>query len=153
MGNNPASNVDPSSGCTNKKGEDCVKGVLPGTVTDGIKWNHDGSDWLGAPIQQDAIFITGNSSNSSSLLNYFISYFSYFILCEYFFLVTIGKKLFKFKVIVNKSSSLNMFIAIFIRTIIRLFPFNPISFLFTKEKMFWHEIFSDTKLLPSRSTE
>ena len=84
--------------------------------------------------------------HSFSLLSYYvISYCSYFVFCEYFFLTTIGKRILKFNIVIERADSLKLLVRIVIRTIIRFFPLNPISFLFSEKKLFWHEILSSTR--------
>tara|TARA_B110000114_G_C14990682_1_gene356437 strand:+ start:559 stop:951 length:393 start_codon:yes stop_codon:yes gene_type:complete len=86
-----------------------------------------------------------NNFNSFDLMPYHIlSYFIYFVLSEYFFNTTLGKKIFSFQIIVNKNSS-SLFVKILIRTFTRIIPINPISFLFNKNQIFWHETWSNIK--------
>lgn len=91
-------------------------------------------------ILGDVDFVMKEFHSSQLLSYYFFSYFLYFIFNEYFFFTTIGKKIFKFKVIFkyNKSAN-NRLIAVFLRTFIRYVPLNQISFIFDKNNLFWHE--------------
>ena len=83
--------------------------------------------------------------HASKLLNYyFISYSLYFIVCEYFFSRTIGKYFFKFKVVFKSNNSINKLMNVIIRTIVRYIPLNPISFLFDKNYLLWHEKWTNT---------
>ena len=81
-----------------------------------------------------------NNFNSFSLMPYhFFCYFIYFYVSESLFECTIGKKIFGFRVV--KKDGSNEF-SIFFRTLIRIIPFNQISFLFNEKKTFWHESWS-----------
>jgi|GEM_PF-4146349 len=64
-------------------------------------------------------------------------YLIYFLLMEYFFLITLGKKLLGFKLSTDKNKTL--FWRILARTLIRIIPINIISFWFDKNYLFWHE--------------
>ncbi|MDC1265809.1 RDD family protein [Flavobacteriaceae bacterium] len=66
-----------------------------------------------------------------------IFYFIYFLLMEFYFHSTIGKKIFGFKVLVEKNEK--VFWRILLRTLIRLIPFDFFSYLLDKNSLFWHE--------------
>ena len=87
-----------------------------------------------------------NDFHSSRLMIYhLISYLLYFGFSEYFFNTTLGKKIFSFRIKVNKKNSSSLFVKILIRTFTRIIPINPISFLFNKNQIFWHETWSNIK--------
>lgn len=68
-------------------------------------------------------------------------YMSYFYILEKYYNTTLGKKLLKLKIVKNKKSNF------FIRSIFKFIPFDAISFLFTKNKKFWHDNFSHTEVI------
>lgn len=78
---------------------------------------------------------------------YFASYFIYFIILEFFFNTTIGKKIFGFKIEYLKEDKNRCFSSILLRSFFRLIPFDQISFLFNKKHFFWHEIISCTRVI------
>ena len=87
-----------------------------------------------------------NDFHSSRLMIYhLISYLLYFGFSEYFFNTTLGKKIFSFRIKVNKKNSSSLFVKILIRTFTRTIPINPISFLLNKNHIFWHETWSNIK--------
>jgi len=87
-----------------------------------------------------------NDFHSSRLMIYhLISYLLYFGFSEYFFNTTLGKKIFSFRIKVNKKNSSSLFVKILIRTFTRIIPINPISFLLNKNQIFWHETWSNIK--------
>ena len=84
----------------------------------------------------------------------FLFYFVYFVSFEFYFFNTIGKKIFGFKITIEKNKKL--FWRIIIRTIIRLIPINFISFYFDNNNLFWHEkwtkIFTDMSFKDKKKT-
>lgn len=74
----------------------------------------------------------------------FVPFVLYFFLSEFFFSLTIGKRILKLRVITN--SSKNKFISIFIRIISRLIPFDLITFLFLNNKLL-HDHLSETTVI------
>ena len=81
----------------------------------------------------------------SLLIYHLISYSIYFVLSEYFFCTTLGKKILGFRVELNKSNSSSLLVKILIRTFTRIIPINPISFMFNEDQIFWHETWSGIK--------
>jgi len=71
-------------------------------------------------------------------------YILYFYILEKYYNTTLGKKLLKLKIIKNKKSNF------FIRSVFKFIPLDAISFLFTKNKKFWHDIFSYTEVVEKR---
>lgn len=71
-------------------------------------------------------------------------YILYFYILEKYYNTTLGKKLLKLKIIKNKKSNF------FIRSVFKIVPFDIISFLFTKDGKFWHDIFSSTEVVEKR---
>lgn len=71
-------------------------------------------------------------------------YILYFYILEKYYNTTLGKKLLKLKIIKNKKSNF------FIRSVFKIVPFDIISFLFTKDGKFWHDIFSYTEVVEIR---
>lgn len=67
----------------------------------------------------------------------------YYVITEYFLARSIGKILTKTKV-VNKNGSRASLITVIIRSICRLIPLNPFSFLFGWD---WHDKLSKTKVV------
>ncbi|UOY08637.1 RDD family protein [Muricauda sp. SCSIO 64092] len=67
------------------------------------------------------------------------AYLNYFFFFEYFFGYTIGKRVFRFEAIPQKNGK-NMVLRVVFRTILRLIPINPFSYLFDKRRLFWHEL-------------
>lgn len=70
MGNNPILNVDPSGGCTNARGEDCIKN-LDGTATDfaGNDWSFADGTWsLDSPEALPGIFL-GSRADYAEVYN------------------------------------------------------------------------------------
>ncbi|PSL87103.1 RDD family protein [Elizabethkingia miricola] len=66
----------------------------------------------------------------------------YFFLCEYIFSKTLGKKIFKLKIVYNK----NRLLSAIIRTLIRLFPFDLFFILIPKYKPL-HDILAKTEVI------
>ena len=66
-----------------------------------------------------------------------VIYTLYFLFCEYYFGTTLGKRLLGFRLEGKRN-----FMNIFIRTIVRLIPFEPLSFVFSSKDLFWHESWS-----------
>ena len=69
-------------------------------------------------------------------------YFLYFLFSEYFFRKTLGKKIFRLKVISEK----NKFSQYLIRSFSRLIPIDFVFIFFTKNQTF-HDIISKTKVV------
>lgn len=78
---------------------------------------------------------------------YFIIYFGYFVISEFFFNTTLGKRVFGFKIEYLKEDKNRCFSSILLRSFFRLIPFDQISFLFNKKHFFWHEIISCTRVI------
>jgi hypothetical protein len=77
----------------------------------------------------------------------FWQFLLYYILFEYFFKTTPGKFIFKMKVVPVKKDKLRIE-WIFIRTICRVLPIEPISFVFKPGKdVFWHDTLSKTMVV------
>lgn len=76
---------------------------------------------------------------------YFVSYFSYFLILEFFLNTTIGKRIFGFKIECFKKGKTKKGLSVLLRSFFRIIPFNQISFLFNKKKVFWHESISSTR--------
>ncbi|WP_165780085.1 RDD family protein [Hanstruepera neustonica] len=72
------------------------------------------------------------------------SYFLYFFLLESMFKTTIGKKMFKIKVIYSNSPQ-GLWWRTLIRTIIRITPLTFIPFFLNSDRLFWHELLSNTR--------
>lgn len=71
-------------------------------------------------------------------------YILYFYILEKYYHSTLGKKLLKLQVVGNEKSNF------FIRSVFKIVPFDIISFLFTKDGKFWHDIFSSTEVVEKR---
>lgn len=71
-------------------------------------------------------------------------YILYFYILEKYYHTTLGKKLLKLQVVGNEKSNF------FIRSVFKIVPFDIISFLFTKDGKFWHDIFSSTEVVEKR---
>lgn len=69
MGNNPIAKVDPDGGCTNKRGEECVKPIMGGAVTDfaGNEWKVEDGAWSLQTVQQLAPIFIGSMNNDNSI--------------------------------------------------------------------------------------
>ena len=78
-----------------------------------------------------------------------ISIYVYYFFCEYIFGNTLGKKIFKLKILNIKES--NKLKQIFIRTSARFIPFDGISFLFNKEQHLWHDTLSNTSVIHKKN--
>ncbi|AQX85746.1 hypothetical protein ATB97_11685 [Elizabethkingia bruuniana] len=63
-------------------------------------------------------------------------------MCEYIFSKTLGKKIFKLKIVYNK----NRLLSAIIRTLIRLFPFDLFFILIPKYKPL-HDILAKTEVI------
>ncbi|WP_407483686.1 RDD family protein [Elizabethkingia meningoseptica] len=74
-------------------------------------------------------------------LSYFFISVYYFLLCEFFFSKTLGKRIFKLEVIFTK----NRFISVLIRTLTRLFPFDLFFILILNNKPL-HDILANTSV-------
>lgn len=77
-----------------------------------------------------------------------IFFFTYYIILEYKYGQTIGKRITKTKVEFPKNS--NRFNVILIRTISRLIPLEPFSVLNSNVKM-WHDKLSNTNLVKNNT--
>jgi len=80
------------------------------------------------------------------LIVYFFVFNIYYLLCEYFWLKTLGKKVSKTRIILLNEDQ-NRFIQVLKRTLARLIPFDPISGLFNEEGIMWHDTLSNTKVI------
>ena len=78
-----------------------------------------------------------------------ISIYIYYFTCEYFFENTLGKKILNLK-IVNIEET-DKFKQILIRTSARFIPLDPVSFLFNKEQLLWHEVLSKTTVITNKN--
>lgn len=80
------------------------------------------------------------------LLSYLliITYYLYYFLFELFMGQTIGKMVTKTKVIYTKDGGNPKFINILLRTLLRLIPFDFLSFLFSSKGI--HDLFSKTEV-------
>jgi uncharacterized RDD family membrane protein YckC len=72
----------------------------------------------------------------------------YFFLVEFFFEVTLAKKIVGVKVKCIEEKSFSMF---FFRTIIRFIPLDAISFLFNNKNDLWHDTLSKTRVVDSKN--
>ncbi|SEO96332.1 RDD family protein [Flavobacterium sp. CF108] len=91
-------------------------------------------DEKGATIECDN-FICWNTCRILSFQILF--YCIYFLLMEFFLQLTLGKMILGFYVFGKKNKT--FFWRILMRTILRLIPLDPVSFLFDKQSKFWHE--------------
>lgn len=74
---------------------------------------------------------------------YLLSYLFYYMILEGVYGCTIGKMITKTKVIyLNKNSS--RVLVVFIRTVARFIPFEPLSIIFYKDSKMWHDVISGT---------
>ena len=73
----------------------------------------------------------------------------YYLIAEYKFNITLGKKLMKLKVVffTSKGEKLN---AIIIRTLSRLIPFDILSFALNNKGDLWHDTLSKTRVVYSK---
>ena len=75
---------------------------------------------------------------------FLISYPSYYIICEYFLQRTLGKYFTK-SVVINEFGEKPDFRTIVIRTLIRLIPFEPFSFI--DQNRGWHDRWTHTYVI------
>lgn len=68
---------------------------------------------------------------------YPVVFFLYYVLSEAFFGRTLAKVITKTRVVFEAGSDRKY--AAIIRTLCRLIPFEPISFLFNRDNFFWHD--------------
>lgn len=86
-----------------------------------------------------------------SILLQFSGTIFYFLFFEFFFEKTIGKMIFKFKIIgYHENKSLKRFIQVLKRTLIRLVPIDPFSIFFNEEFKTWHDFVAKTKVIDAR---
>lgn len=78
-----------------------------------------------------------------------IMYYLYYLLGEFFFGQTIGKRVTKTKV-ASLDNGKPSFLAIFIRTLLRIVPFDFISYLVYSQGI--HDTYSKTKLINTKNT-
>ena len=78
-------------------------------------------------------------------------YLFYFILSDYFFYGTFGKKLLKFKIIGFQSNGKLRFKQVLIRNIVKLIPIEPFSIILNEEYRMWHDIASKTTVIDIRN--
>lgn len=90
---------------------------------------------------EDFIHLKSNNFLVVVILIQFLPFFVYFLLSEFFFKKTLGKKLLKLEVICYEKR----FYRIFIRTICRLIPLDLITFLFYEDKLL-HDVLSQTSV-------
>lgn len=76
------------------------------------------------------------------------AYLFYFLFCEYFYGQTLGKKIFRLRVVSEKHT----FVSFLIRTISRLIPVDFVFILFTKNR-FLHDILSKTNVVDNKKVE
>lgn len=76
-----------------------------------------------------------------SLMIQFLPFLSYFFFTELLFKKTVGKHIFK----LNVKTIDKRFYRIFIRTLCRLIPIDPITFFFYKDKLL-HDVLSKTSV-------
>lgn len=76
----------------------------------------------------------------------FFPFMIYYFISEYYFSRTIGKKIMKLEIVIKT----NRLLSILIRTISRLIPFDPITFVLFKNKLL-HDYLSNTKVISSTS--
>lgn len=100
--------------------------------------------------------IMGTDASSISMLGWTIigilSYFLYYLLFEGMWQRTVAKFITGTKVVMRDGSK-PPFKNIFGRTLARLIPFEPLSFLFSPFPIGWHDMLSKTIVVPSNYTE
>ncbi len=72
-------------------------------------------------------------------------YFLYYFLFEYFKCQTIGKMITNSKVISLTENNKYFFIQIFVRSLVRIIPFDILSYMFTSRGL--HDLFSKTAII------
>jgi uncharacterized RDD family membrane protein YckC len=91
------------------------------------------------------------SASLSSLLQ-FISAFFYFLFFEFFVERTIGKMIFKFKILgFHEMVGFKRLIQVLKRTLVRLFPLDPFSIFLNEEYKTWHDQVSKTRVVDARN--
>lgn len=102
---------------------------------------------IGIPLQIGTLFywdyILKNHSEQIlfyALIYQFVPFLLYWFISEYFFSATIGKKIFKLKVVATS----NRFFQIFLRTLVRLLPFDLFFILINGKPL--HDILSKTSV-------
>lgn len=80
-----------------------------------------------------------------------IVYLFYFILSDYFFYRTLGKKLLKFKIIGYQSNGKLRLKQVLIRNLIKLIPIEPFSIILNEEYRMWHDMVSKTTVVDIRN--
>lgn len=96
--------------------------------------------WKDALIKQKDVFLITKIFLFCSLVIILL----YWYILEKYYHTTLGKKLLKLQVVGNEKSNF------FIRSVFKIIPFDIISFLFTKDGKFWHDIFSYTEVVEKR---
>ena len=96
--------------------------------------------WKDALIKQKDVFLITKIFLFCSLAIILL----YWYILEKYYHTTLGKKLLKLQVVGNEKSNF------FIRSVFKIVPFDIISFLFTKDGKFWHDIFSYTEVVEKR---
>ena len=96
--------------------------------------------WKDALIKQKDVFLITKIFLFCSLVIILL----YWYILEKYYHTTLGKKLLKLQVVGNEKSNF------FIRSVFKIVPFDIISFLFTKDGKFWHDIFSSTEVVEKR---
>lgn len=76
----------------------------------------------------------------------FLIIFLYFFLFEFIWRKTPGKAILKIKV-VSETNSIFWFFKIFVRTLSRFIPLEPLSFVLFKNEFFLHDKLSKTKVI------
>lgn len=91
-------------------------------------------------------FFEFKNVESVFMLLYLSTFVLYYVFFELIFNKTIAKYFTKTKVIFmnDKDSKISCIIK---RTFLRLVPFDMISFLLTEDKQFWHDKYSNTKVI------
>mgnify|MGYP003595231409 CR=1 FL=1 len=102
---------------------------------------------IGIPLQIGTLFYWDYilKNHSEQILFYaltyqFVPFLLYWFISEYFFSATIGKKIFKLKVVVTS----NRFFQIFLRTLVRLLPFDLFLVLINEKPL--HDKLSKTSV-------
>ncbi|MFC2086123.1 ATP-binding cassette domain-containing protein, partial [Bacteroidota bacterium] len=72
-----------------------------------------------------------------------ITYCAYYVTLEYKFHITLGKLITR-TIVINNDGLYPALDTIFLRTIFRLIPFEPLSLLFSSKRKCWHDSFAQT---------
>jgi len=79
---------------------------------------------------------------------FWIMGFIYLVVCEYFWNITLGKKILKLKIIgYERGNKKKLIKQILIRNLVKFIPLDPFSIFLYNDYQMWHDMVSKTKVI------